>query len=376
MNRIIVFFACIILTAFPCIGKSREFAPKLKATLVGHRSQVDHVVFSSGGELVATADGDTTRVWNATGQLLFALDGTAPRFSPDGRLLLTIDNTKAKLWDATTGKLRLSLTGHAGKILSTAFSPDGTKLATGCEAGTVKIWDAGTGVASTTLWPVKKLPRYRIVSRVKRWANTVHVEFSVDLRFVLTRTLEVSRLWETATGKLIEEFKYPVVVATFSPDSNWLGINGPSDHAALLNLETRTTATPSSGETHFLNQIVFSPDGQTYVTGSGYKDYHATLIDVSTRRVTRTIPLAANWSFDMISVYLKDADVLSFHPSSKFLMGANQQSVKLWNTSTGQLVWETTEARTPAAFGLDGKLLATVGKDKKTVLLWEAESLR
>jgi WD40 repeat protein len=87
--------------------------------------------------------------------------------------------------------------------------------------------------------------------------------------------------------------------------------------------------------------------------------------------VKATIPLLAKWGFDIVSEYKKDNDILLFHPSSKFLMGANHNAVKLWDASTGTLVWETRDGRDPAAFSRGGKLLATVGKDKKTVLLWE-----
>ena len=86
------------------------------------------------------------------------------------------------------------------------------------------------------------------------------------------------------------------------------------------------------------------------------------------------IPLVAKWGFDFVSEYQKEVDRLSFHPSSKFLLGANHGSVKLWDVSNGELVCETTEGRDPAQFSRDGRLLATVGKDKKTVLLWEMVS--
>ena len=54
------------------------------------------------------------------------------------------------------------------------------------------------------------------------------------------------------------------------------------------------------------------------------------------------------------------------------MIGASHNSVRLWDASTGALVWGTNEGRDPAEFSHDGQLLATVGKDKKTVLLWEA----
>jgi WD40 repeat protein len=162
-------------------------------------------------------------------------------------------------------------------------------------------------------------------------------------------------------------------VTSFSPDSKWLGLVDVGD-VGFLNLETLKVQAVSGGvDTQFLNQLVFSADSRMCVIGSGYKHYQATLIDVPTGRVRAKIPLVAKWGFDFVSDYQKDSDSLSFHPSSGFLMGANHHSVRMWDVLNGTLVWESKEARDPATFSSDGKLLATVGTDKKSVLLWRVE---
>ena len=45
-----------------------------------------------------------------------------------------------KLWDPSTGQERCTLVGHAGRVLTLTFSPDGTILASGDTSGTIRLW--------------------------------------------------------------------------------------------------------------------------------------------------------------------------------------------------------------------------------------------
>jgi WD40 repeat protein len=72
-------------------------------------------------------------------------------FSPCGKHLATASRDKtAALWDATTGKKRFTLEGHAESVRDLSFGPGG-RLATGGQDRTVRVWDTATGGALTTL---------------------------------------------------------------------------------------------------------------------------------------------------------------------------------------------------------------------------------
>jgi WD40 repeat protein len=64
-------------------------------------------------------------------------------FSPNGARLASGSNDGTiKLWDPRTGEEVLTLRGHNSGVLSLAFSPDGHRLVSGSIDHTAKIWDA------------------------------------------------------------------------------------------------------------------------------------------------------------------------------------------------------------------------------------------
>ena len=82
---------------------------------------------------IFTLYGHTNMVWDVA-------------FSPDGTRIVTgSDDGTAKVWDARTGTPQLDLKGHTGKVWGVAFSPDGTRIVTGSWYRTAKVWDARTG---------------------------------------------------------------------------------------------------------------------------------------------------------------------------------------------------------------------------------------
>jgi hypothetical protein len=64
-------------------------------------------------------------------------------FAPDGRRLASAGNDgTVRIWDTATGRETATLRGHQGNVMSVAFAPDGRRLASAGYDRTVRIWDA------------------------------------------------------------------------------------------------------------------------------------------------------------------------------------------------------------------------------------------
>ena len=148
------------------------------------------VAFSPDASLLASVSGETVKVWDAAtgalrsvftcphrvweavafhpgGQRLYtsgfgiikeyeldrrellddataAIDAAA--VSPDGRYVASASRDRiVRIYDAASGQLTRSLSGHSGAVRTLAFSPDSVLLATGSSDKTIKLWNVADG---------------------------------------------------------------------------------------------------------------------------------------------------------------------------------------------------------------------------------------
>jgi len=81
-----------------------------------------------------------------------ALDVASLAWRPDNRTLATASSDfNIRLWDADTGRLRLTLAGHQAQVTDVVFHPAGELLLSCSWDGTTRLWESDTGHLLVTL---------------------------------------------------------------------------------------------------------------------------------------------------------------------------------------------------------------------------------
>jgi WD40 repeat protein/N-acetylmuramoyl-L-alanine amidase len=281
-------------------------------------------------------------------KLLGGHAATAVAFSTDGRTLASgSEDAAIRIWDATTGRLLLTLSGHTQEVSSIAFSPDGSTIASGSWDKTIKLWDSATGSLLHTLSGHNK--------------PITTVAFSSDGKVLASGSLdETTRLWATKSGTLIRSlsafFGSPVI---FSPDGKILVSKSPDGIVMMWDAATGTLVRNLEGRTNDACSIAFSPSGALIASGAGET---VKLWDAITGTLLRTL-----------AGHTDSVWIVKFSPDGRTLAsGSDDKTIRLWDATTGALL-HTIASPTgivPVGFSSDGKEIASSSEDG-SIGLWD-----
>jgi len=148
---------------------SGHFPARKRLAIRANVGGTHRVAFTPGGDVLATAGDDRTvalfdagsgnptgpeRLTGSTGAML-DVDFSGADGGGAGSVLMVLGagtDRAVRLWDATTGRTRHTLTGHAEKVVSAKFCPWNYARAVSCSHDrTIKVWDLERGFCKASI---------------------------------------------------------------------------------------------------------------------------------------------------------------------------------------------------------------------------------
>ena len=274
---------------------------------------------------------------------------------------------KIRLWDTTTGKKLTTLSGHAAKnpassrdplVLTLAFSPDGTLLASGSKDTTVLLWDTGTNNDEP------------IILR-KHTGRVNALAFSPDGKLLVSGSSDKTvLLWDTTTRKFLAKLTghtNAIAALTFSSDGTTLASASTDGTVLFWNTETRDQLpTRITGHTKLIKAVAFLKDSTALVSVAF--NGVITSWDLKTSQKT-VLPITASGNLLKAVAFSPDGTKLASYSNPG-------PSIRLTDISTGRelanLTVPNSKFASRMAFSPDGKTV-TLGCFGK-IWVWNTET--
>ncbi|XP_059389900.1 autophagy-related protein 16-1 isoform X7 [Carassius carassius] len=276
-----------------------------------HDGEVNAVRFSPGSRLLATGGMDRrVKLWEVVsgrcepkGALTGSNAGiTSIEFDSAGSYLLAASNDFAsRIWTVDDFRLRHTLTGHSGKVLSARFLLDYTRIVSGSYDRTLKLWDLRSKVCMKTVFAGSScndivcteqcVMSGHFDKKIRFWdirsESIVHeLELlgrvtSLDLNHDRTELLSCSRddlvkIIDLRSNAVRQTFNAQgfkcgsdFTRVTFSPDGSYVAAGSADGVLYIWNVLTgKLDKTLDNGHSSAINSVSWSPSG-VYVASVG-----------------------------------------------------------------------------------------------------------
>ncbi|HVX15766.1 MAG TPA: protein kinase [Pirellulales bacterium] len=283
-------------------------------------------------------------------------------FSPDGSRIASssIDPEHTfVVWEAVSGAVIKKVHGHASHIHRLRYSADGRLLASVDTDGKVKFWDA------TTLEHVRTIDAHL--------APIIDGVFTPDgQRFATASEDGTVRIWNTATGeriRMLTGHTGSALGVAFGPDGKLLASAGLDRTVRLWDSETGNERITLRGHTEMVWSVAFSRDGNQLVS-AGYDN---------TARIWDSTPRSESPTNGVFTITAQDdhdhrVNRVAFSPDGRYLATSSwDNTVQLLDGNTGASV-RPLVGHVGAVWGIDfssdGKRLVSAGWDRQ-VKIWD-----
>ena len=275
-------------------------------------------------------------------------------WSPDGsRIASGSWNETVQVWDVKSGRLLFTYNSHSAGVSTLGWSPDGSRIASGSGDKTVQIWEVKSGRLLLTY------SGHSAYVRTLGWSpdGSRIASGSEDGRV---------QVWDVSSGRLLLTYSghpFPVYTLGWSPDGSRIASGSYDKTVQVWDVSSGRLLLTYSGHSLVVNTLGWSPDGSRIASGSWDKTVQ--VWDVKSSRLLLTynshshVVHTLGWSSD----------------GSRIASGSYDKTVQVWDVSSGRLLLtysgHSADVNT-LAWSPDGTRIAS-GSDDKTVQVWQAE---
>ncbi|XP_076590762.1 autophagy-related protein 16-1 isoform X3 [Chaetodon auriga] len=283
-----------------------------------HDGEVNAVRFSPGSRLLATGGMDRrVKLWEVVagrcepkGALTGSNAGiTSIEFDSAGSYLLAASNDFAsRIWTVDDYRLRHTLTGHSGKVLSARFLLDNARIVSGSYDRTLKLWDLRSKVCMKTVFAGSSC---NDIVCTEQCVMSGHFDKKV-------------RFWDIRAESIVRELELlgRVTSLDLNHDRTELLTCSRDDLVKIIDLRTNAVRQTFSAQGFKCGadwtRVTFSPDG-SYVAG-GSADGALYVWNVLTGKVDRTLDRNHNSAINSVSWSPSGAYVASVEKGSKAIL--------------------------------------------------------
>ncbi|XP_023009714.1 autophagy-related protein 16-1 isoform X2 [Maylandia zebra] len=283
-----------------------------------HDGEVNAVRFSPGSRLLATGGMDRrVKLWEVVaghcepkGALTGSNAGiTSIEFDSAGSYLLAASNDFAsRIWTVDDYRLRHTLTGHSGKVLSARFLLDNARIVSGSYDRTLKLWDLRSKVCMKTVFAGSSC---NDIVCTEQCVMSGHFDKKV-------------RFWDIRAESIVRELELfgRVTSLDLNHDRTELLTCSRDDLVKIVDLRTNAVKQTLSAQGFKCGadwtRVTFSPDG-SYVAG-GSADGALYIWNVLTGKVDRTLDRNHSSAINSVSWSPSGAYVASVEKGSRAIL--------------------------------------------------------